>query len=377
MQELAPGTNTGIIIQPPSPKEWIAGGETGIVPEILEPDGNYDLWLPEEESQAVVSNILLLDTAACVTFSGTNDAPETLLNRMRAKGLLPATHEAYLQNDGFISFQNKVNCSDRYTAKMSGTTMKGNSLEAVGESIRILHGLLPERDWPMPDMSDIMGPSQTQERWNRYYADIPQALQTKARKFYDYFEINRHWVILGQSNNDVLRSYLKYGPIQIATEICSPWSSTEGMPPIPACGCAAGHATMVYGSKPDLSIKILDSYKSYKKLLAHDYCIPWAMQYTIKVKPLSTSPVFHYVFNVDLKAGMSSTTEVRNLQRALQTVRRPNGSTYMSVGVFGKYGPQTVAAVKAFQEDNGIFGNGGINFGPQTRKAMNTKLNSM
>lgn len=376
MTEIPPGTNTGITDAAPPMGGWIAGGETGIVREVLEPSAQFDLYLPDEESQfqGDFTNHGF-DSSGCVTESGTNSV-EAPLNRMRAKGLLPATHENFLKNNGYITFSNKVNFSDRFTAKMSGTTVLGNSLGNVGESIRSLHGLLPEGDWPWPNMSDLDGDANQDARRARYYAEIPQALQAKAKKFLDYFTINYDWILVGTPDNAKLRDYLKYGPIQIAAMVCSPWSSNEGMPPIPACGCGEGHATMLYGFQPDNSLKDFDSYKSFRKLLAADYCIRYAVQYTIKVKPL-TAQSFHHTFSDPLAAGMPDSPGVRNLQRALQTVRRPDGSTYMTPGTFGPYGPQTTAAVKLFQEDNGIFGNGGINFGPQTMKAMNAKLNAM
>lgn len=372
MDELKPGTNTGITDAAPPIGGWVAGGETGAAPVILEPSGEYDIFLPDEEAQATWSPYVF-DTSACVTFSALN-CIECLLNRMRIRGLMPSTHEAFLVNEGYVNKQtNKVNLSDRATAKLSGTTKAGNSLGAVGESIRDLHGVAPEADWPFPIFTDEEN-QDGEKKWNRYYADVPQSVQKKMKRFLDYFKINYQWIVLNGNGN--VRNYLPYGPSQIAASVCPPWNSTEGMPPIPACGCSTQHATMVYGTGPNSIYKDFDHYKSFRKTLAADYCIPYAVQYYIQAKDL-TSQTFHYTFNVDLKAGMPDTPEVRNLQKALQTVRRADGSTYMKAGVFGPYGPQTISAVKLFQEDNGILGNGGINFGPQTRKIMNAKLNAM
>lgn len=378
MEIIKPGVNTGVIIQAPRAGSWIQGQESGLVKEVIEASGQFDVYLPDEESQFRTDeqNVLALDTSACVTFSGTNDI-ETLINRIRAKGLMPKTHETFLQLGGYINKQSgKVNFSDRFTAKMSGTTQAGNYLEAVGDSIR-RDGLLPESDWAFPDMSDIMIPGDFQKRWDRYYAEIPNDLKEKAKKFKEYFQINYEWVILGTSDNAKLKASLVYGPVQIAAAVCSPWSSNDGMPPIPACGCGAGHATLVYGYNDTGAIKDFDSYKSYRKLLAADYCIQWGFQYALKPITLPVATPFHYTFTQQLKFGMGDTAEVRNMQRALQTLRRQDGKPYMTPGVFGPFGPQTKTALGLFQTDKGIKDpdGQGTNFGPSTRKAMNLALN--
>lgn len=370
MPELTPGINTGILIRPPKPTDWVAGGETGIS-GILELSGQFDTYLPDEESQALFDPFVF-DTMACVTFSGLNNC-ETLLNRLRALGLLPATHEKFLQDDGYVNKQSgKVNLSDRFTAKMSGTTKNGNYLDAVADSVRTLHGVLPEKDWPFPSMADL---NDGELKWQRYYAEVPQELQAKAKKFLDYFQIGRQWVALGTSTPFQFRESLKQGPIQIAASVCSPWSSNDGMPPIPGCGCGTGHATLLYGYRNDFAFKDFDHYKSFRKLLAPDYCIPYGMQYSLTPKALVKPPVFQYTFNKNLQFG-SNDPEVRNLQRALQTLTRPNGQPYMKAGVFGPFGPQTRISLGQFQTDNGINDpdGPGMNFGPLTRTKMNQLL---
>jgi len=370
------GKNTGVLIRPPKSSAWIAGGESGIVPAVLEESGQFDVYLPDEEAQAQFTPFVF-DTRACVTFSGLNDI-ETLLNRLRAKTLLPATHDKFLLDSGIVNKQSgKVNLSDRFTAKMSGTTFDGNYLEAVGDSIRH-DGVVSELDYPFPTFT----PEENMDgakKWARYYQEIPTDIKDKARKFLDYFQVNYEWVALGTSNPAKLREELKKGPIQIAAAICSPWNSNDGMPPIAACGCGTEHATMIYGYRTDdLAFKDFDHYKSFRKLLAADYCIQWGMRYVLTVKDLTQPAPFKYTFKINLRFGAGATAEVKNLQRALQTLKRADGTPYMKIGVFGPFGPQTKTALGLFQTDNGITDpdGQGTNFGPQTRAKMNAKLNA-
>lgn len=375
--ELKPGMDTGVLIKEPEPKAWIAGAETGATYEVLEADGQYDKYLPDEEPQSFYDKVRF-DTQSCVTFSGTNNL-ETLLNRLRAKKLLSAKAEAFLLNNGYINPQtNKVNFSDRFSAKMSGTTQNGNYLEAVGESFRN-DGLVPESAWPMPDWDQLKGKSQD-EVWAIYMAEIPASVKALGQKFREVFKVNYQWAnATGISKPDMIRSFLPYGPFQIAAMVCAPWNSTEGMPPIQACGCGAGHGTLIYGYDKDQSWKLYDSYRSFKKLLAADYCIPWAFQYLIKEQAASTDLPLNHVFTKQLTYKDAESVEVRALQKALQTVKSNSGKPYMSPGVFGPFGPQTKAALGSFQTEHGITdpSGQGTNFGPQTRSALNAALKAI
>ena len=100
--------NHGVIERRPSPKDWRAGGVTGIVRgDILRADGQWDSYLPILEKQYGP----YFDTEACVSFGNIN-CPETLMYRQ---------------------FGKKVNYSDRFIAKMSGTTQQGNDEYTVAD----------------------------------------------------------------------------------------------------------------------------------------------------------------------------------------------------------------------------------------------------
>lgn len=357
--------NTGVIIDVRK-GDFYAGGETGAVAEVIKKDGQWDKLLPDEETQ--YRN--LIDIFACVTFSALNSV-EMIFEHKWSNNLFSANQRAFLQENGYISEKTgRINFSDRAIAKLSGTTKIGNSLGAVGDAIRNC-GLVPESDWPWPaEMSDKMNKD---EKWNLYYREVPEEVKAKGLKFKEIFDIKYQWVVLQgltKSIEEVLKEYLKYGPLQIASAVCSPWHSTEKDPPIEGCGCTTQHATTIYGFNDGKSWKDFDHYKSYRKLLAWDYCIPYATQYYVSEK---TSDLldedFRYTFNKNLWYGMQASDEVKKLQTALQKLG------YMKKGVFGPFGPKTKEANSAFQFDHGIFGNNGMNFGPQTREAMNRELN--
>lgn len=369
-QVLQPGTNTGVVEVEPLPTDWVAGEETGIAAAVLEEDGQYDAYLPDEEAQSFYTPAHF-DTQSCVSFSATNNI-EILMNRMLAKGLFSAEAKKFLTDYGYINPQTgKINVSDRFVAKTSGTTQNGNSLPAVGDAIRKC-GLVPESAWPMPDWDALKGKSQD-EIWSIYMATIPADVLNIGLEFLKYFTPNYQWVALGSSKPADLRASLKQGPFQIASLVCSPWNSTEAMPPIQGCGCGAQHGTVIYGYVQQGSTipwKLFDSYRSFKKFLAEDYCIPWGFQYSIKEAVHQATVPIQYTFRTQLKYGMPESDEVNRLQKALQDLG------YMTVGVFGPFGPQTRTALGKFQAAHGISDpdGAGTNFGPQTRAAMNAAL---
>ena len=101
--------NTGVLEQPIGSTDYIQDQSSAVAYEEVNPSGDWSAFLPVGESQIGLYG----DTLACVTFSALN-CLETL---QKFKG-------------------NDTNYSDRFTAKMSGTTKNGNYLQAVANSIR-------------------------------------------------------------------------------------------------------------------------------------------------------------------------------------------------------------------------------------------------
>ena len=119
--------NYGLIIEPVQPEDFVLGFSQSLAlkygAELLNPSGDWSRFTPSVESQGTRNG----DTYACVSF-GTTNAVE-MLARARAF------------NDG-------LNLSDRFLAKVSGTIVgQGNSPKTVADALR--HGWsVNEPEWP-------------------------------------------------------------------------------------------------------------------------------------------------------------------------------------------------------------------------------------
>lgn len=352
--------NTGVIIEV-RPTDFIAGAETGIALSPLENGGQYDLFLPDEETQFKSS----FDTFGCVSFSALN-CLETAFNHLITGKKISATNLQWLKDNGYIDFTGKINFSDRFIAKLSNTGKAGNSLGAVGDAIRNF-GIVPEKQWAWP--TEIVDGMTNDEKWNIYYKAVPTNVQAIGLEFKKRFDVSYQWIVVGTSNPDTIKAYLPYGTIQVAAAICSPWSSTEAMPPIKGCGCGTQHATIIYGYNDGVFYKDFDHYKSFKKTLAWDYCLPYAVQYYVKEKVIAPTPSKPMPPTTNIAYGAPDSPQVRQLQSCLQYLG------YMKTGIFGPFGPQTRTAFAAFQVAHNIPDSPqGTNYGPKSRAAMQKDL---
>jgi len=143
--------------------------------KVLNESGDWTSWLPLEEWQRVDN----VDLQACVTFSALN-VIETLY---------------------FFHTGKHQNFSDRFTARMSGTTSQGNWLWKVGDSIR-KDGLVDEELWPVPQGLT----------WDTYYATPQIEVINKAKKFLDDWQVNYEWI---DFTRESLLYHIKQAPIQV------------------------------------------------------------------------------------------------------------------------------------------------------------------
>lgn len=245
--------------------DYIAGA---INYEKLNKLGDWTKYLPIGEKQ----HSIYFDTMGCVSFSFLNTI-EIQFKFMIDKGLMPATHIKFLEDNGYL-VNGEVNLSDRHLAKESGTTRRGNYLVKVADAGRN-KGLLPEQDWlyPVDQRNPIFD-------WDDYYKEIPQELKDKALRFRDYFEIKYEWLSLSYdlATNDEIREELKHAPLQLAAPVCPTVNGVKE-----ECGKnTATHATTIY----DIGDYIyqFDHYDPFKKRLALDYYTPWIMKNILIIK---------------------------------------------------------------------------------------------
>jgi hypothetical protein len=248
--------NFGLIIPKPKPSDYVAGALTGITYQEVNPTGQWDNYLPLVEQQGGK----YMDAMACVSFSATN----ALETQLKQKGI-------------------DTNFSDRFVAKMSGTTHAGNSLETVADAIRH-YGLVDETLWPYDrDTFD----------WDKYYESIPSEVTTKGADWLRTYEVQYEWVSCEKGS---LMKHLKQAPLQITVKTCPPWNTNDV---ILNCGTLqSNHAILLTGYVENEYWKIFDSYDPNNKKLEWNYYIPWALKYVVnkKANPILVKYEGKYLF---------------------------------------------------------------------------------
>lgn len=172
--------NHGVIIEKKD-KDFVAGS---LPYQVLNPSGDWTAYLPTGETQ----RSHYVDSQACVTFSCLN-VLETQYKFLTGR---------------------EINFSDRFIAKLSGTTSQGNSVQKVLDTINT-YGLVLESDWPAP----------ANFTWASYYSDIPQSVLDKANKNFKV-EYEFHY-----PNQTDYSKELKHVPFEMIIEAGNPYHSVE------------------------------------------------------------------------------------------------------------------------------------------------------
>jgi hypothetical protein len=168
VNEDIPQSNTGVIEGSGTKSLYVAGT---IPYEVRLESGDWRPYVPTGEKQYSK----YADFMACVSFSDTNS----------------------LETQGKFLTGVEPNWSDRFLAKMSGTTHEGNYLDKVADTVRNI-GLVKEEEWPT--VGDLT--------WDQYYASIPQDVINKAQKLDVAYEAV-------STEKFSLNYHLKQAPIQI------------------------------------------------------------------------------------------------------------------------------------------------------------------
>jgi hypothetical protein len=214
----------GFIKDEIQPQDYIFG-DAQITVDILQPDGQWDEFLPTDELQ----NLYGVEPYACVTF-GTLNALEMLLRRV---------------------FTDVENFSDRYTAKVTGTEFNhGNSPQTVIEYIRKT-GAIHEPDWPFtPDINTF----------EKFYAEPPVRFEKVTQLFPQQFEVKHDYVLNGSwqpSSPARLKNALQYSPIGISVYA---WVQGDDGLYIKPAGAQDNHWCVLYGYEDGKFWKVFDSY---------------------------------------------------------------------------------------------------------------------
>lgn len=169
--------NHGIILGQ-RPEDYQAGAFTFISYEERNPSGDWTPYLVTKEKQYGKE-----DSLSCVSFSGCSSIE---------------IQEKFLTGK-------ETNYSDRWIAKMSGTTRQGNWLYKVGDTIR-KSGLVLETSYPAP----------ANYTFDEYHADIPEplfsTLRTEGMAWLGQWDVKTEFI---PTDKVSLQKHLKHAPLQV------------------------------------------------------------------------------------------------------------------------------------------------------------------
>lgn len=214
----------GLLNKRPEFSDWRLGGLTPVDFKLSNPEGDWSYYLPVDEIQ----NRWGFDRLACVTFS-----------------LLNCIEILYKHQTG-----HEKNFSDRFIAKLSGTTRNGNYLDNVFDTVR-KNGIIEEYLYPDDANS-----------WDEYYKELPQELVDKAREFLKDQEIYREWVRVDRKED--IFTALKSAPLQVTVRYA------EGNSLLNPVG-DHNHAVTIYNAEKGHHWEIFDHYTQTRKRYAWDY----------------------------------------------------------------------------------------------------------
>ncbi|MBW1784169.1 MAG: hypothetical protein JRL30_25945 [Deltaproteobacteria bacterium] len=176
--------NTGLILEAPKVRDWIFGGISGAERKIQNISADWRSEVPPGELQKRGG----LETMSCVSQASNNQLEILLYSIYKIKHAL-------------------ADRADRYLAKISGTTTKGNSFRNVGEAIKS-SGVPHESSWPWPKKFT----------WQEFYKEVPRESIDEGLEFRDKYKPQYEWVwprLDGSDKKTVLYEALKFGPLLV------------------------------------------------------------------------------------------------------------------------------------------------------------------
>lgn len=222
--------NYGLIKDKILPEHYIFG-DLQIVAPPVQPDGQWDAYLPYDELQTMRG----IETFACCTF-GTLNCLEILIRKLYGR---------------------TANYSDRFLANVSGTeTLYGNSPHTVAECLR-KRGSPPEEIWPFSDDIDT---------YEKYYAPIPQSVTDNAHVFIETYDFLHDWV---PNDSKSMMDALRYSPIGMTVDYNGIDENGIWIHRGPSDG--DHHWVCCYGYEEGKFWKVFDSYDATHKKITWDH----------------------------------------------------------------------------------------------------------
>jgi len=231
-----------------TPEDYVLGGTGNLGLEILQPDGQWDEFLPPDELQKLRG----IETMSCVSF-GTLNCIETLLKR---------------------KYEEDHNYSERYTAILADTSRNGTTPTKGAEAIR-KKGVIPDDLLPFREVSS----------WRDYHSPNPMfsGYLESGSKWLEKYDFKHEWVFTGGTlleKQNKLKQALESSPLGISVYA---WVQNGEFYTKPE-GVRDTHWTMMYGYVDGAYWKIYDSYDDTHKKLVWDFNFGYAKRYTIEKK---------------------------------------------------------------------------------------------
>lgn len=347
--------NTGLIIEQKE-SDFILGANSPIGHEKRNLTRDWRLFRSRAERQTYKNT----DAMNCVSQYATNNW-EAQANWMFENNLWPEDALSFWNNNGYL-IDGKFEISERFTAKLSGTTRVGNTFQNVLDSIR-KDGVVPEIKWPAQGHPNI-----DTFNWEKYYESIPDELISLGKESLKYFSMAYERIDAGTQlqKKEVIRYALEHAPVGFAIATCNPWGAR-----VPVCYQNANHA--VTCDAFETSYIVWDSYEPFEKFLEPGYEIHYAVKavlYPVKRNEPVKPP---QVLDKDIVFGQVG-LEVVKLRDALNKLGWTNNITSM------EYNRELAGVVFRFQLANlrtyleMILSLKGRRVGPRTREELNRLL---
>ncbi len=280
-----PNVFSGFLKSFPKGKDWISVFGGGVEKIRFNPKNNPTFWVkyrPDGELQKRRG----LETFQCVSASALNiietqvDYMSHLVNNDFKGGEHLSEAEKneikYIVNIftefGLINEKGQCNASDRYLAKVSGTTKRGNTQNKVAEAIR-KYGLVPESLYPWPENVST---------WAKYYEPVPKEIIDRGKEILKYVKFNHEWV-----NPVYMTRMLEFAPLQTSLYANPPikngiYQRTEK---------PRNHAVQLDNFKQFEWKGIFDSYIPFDKKMAWNFNFGWGKIITVRKKEIEYNEI--------------------------------------------------------------------------------------